>query len=271
MMADSHQDFPPTTKVNLQTSGTKRKQKKAESVIPDVKSEEDTESSSKTCSSSSVTRHHKVSEALPSTKPKLVRIDSKPVPLEELQVSPFDLQAPKPSFISREKYEWKLYFFPRPVKPAMKLRHRHYSQPIIQQESQLSSKDNPNMILHKLPTSGSHKLPPIGKLSLLPSRPVQKSATWPEVTSAWLPPLLLPQPPKSPGVTLPKPPLPLEKLKQIRKQKYIPTLPIFKLDDTTGEKAVEQMNISTCAAFEEVRSHTSICTFIFIYLYFTII
>ena len=130
----------------------------------------------------------------------------------------------------------------------MKLRHRHHSQPIIQQESQLSI-DNPKTILHKLPTSGSHKLPPIGKLSLLPSRPVQKSATWPEVTSAWLPPILLPQPPKSPGIILPKPPLPLEKLKQIQKQKYKPTLPIFKLDDTTREKAVEQMNIITCATF----------------------
>ena len=196
------------------------------------------------------------------SKPKLVRINSKPIPMKEFQIeSPGAFQGPMPSFICREKYEWNLFFFPQPTKPAMKSRGlRHSSQPPPGRESKLSSlMEKPKKILRKMPDSAL-KLPPIEKLSLPPSVSVRKSATWPEMASVHLPPITLPRLPKSPSMMpLPKPPLPaLMKLRQ----KYKPTLPLFKDDkrEEADSATVKLMDIRNPTAHQEVRFQ--------IYLYF---
>jgi len=235
MMAEK---FPPIigkAKPQLKT--------KKGSITTDVKSDtEDSGFSSKTCDTV---------EDLTASKSKIVRIDSKPTALEERSHS-FKLPS-----IPGEKYEWKLIYSPLPMKSIMKLPHHSLitnPKPLSSIRSKKASSE---------PLAESHKLPPIEKLSMsrLP-RPMHKSSTWPVVGGVRLPPIPSLSP-KYPPSTLLMQKLSvtstLEKLQQKSKQKYMPTLPIFKPDLKTGEETQTQepMDIRKVKqiALEEVRSY----------------
>ena len=118
-------------------------------------------------------------EKIPS-KPKLELINSKPVLIKEFQIeSPGAFHGLIRDLIPVEKNTNRTCFsFLNQRNLPLKSRLRHSSQPIPNKnQSYLFS------ILRKIPDS-TLKLPPIEKLSLPPSVPVRKSATWPEMASA---------------------------------------------------------------------------------------
>lgn len=237
-MAEAKQKSSPTTKA---------KKTEKSSIITDVKSE-DSGFSSKTCSA---IEHHE--DLPPASKPRIVRIDSKPTAFEERSHS---LKLPS---IPGEKYEWKLFYFPQPMKSAIKPPHHS----LMTSPKLLSSIKSKKALSE--PPAESHKFPPIEKLSTLrlPSKPMRKSSTWPVVAGVRLPPIpsLPPKYPPSTMLLMQKSSVTsaLEKLQQKWKQKYKPTLPIFKPDLKTREEAQTQepMDIRKLkhVGLEEVRNY----------------
>ena len=186
--------------------------------ITNVKSPEEIELlSSVTCTAA---EYHNAVTSSPTSKPKFVRINSKPTELVESPsvshlLDPNELLA----FTSGEKYEWKLVFSPQPVKSAMKSPVQSLvatREPTLSIEAEKTSYQPPT----KFP-----RPPP------LPSTPVQKPLA---VAGTRL--SLLSTKPQKPISTSQKPSLTLEQLQTKFKQKYKPTLPLFKPDESTREE-----------------------------------